>query len=85
MRDSTEHVGISAAASATTTTSARLPSSPSPSVSLIDDTPFPERYKFWYYSADEITQDDIPELLAEYKRLVLVEFLNSKKQDSDMK
>jgi len=54
-------------------------------VSLIDDTPFPERYKFWYYSADEITQDDIPELLAEYKRLVLVEFLNSKKQDSDMK
>jgi len=49
------------------------------SINLLDDLPFSQRYKFWNVSADEISRDDIPELLADYKRLVLVEFLANKK------
>lgn len=68
----------------TTTTTTTPPSttndSPTSDVSIVDDVPFNQRYKFWNYASDEITPDLIPELLAEYKRLALVEFTTFKKK-----
>jgi len=65
----------------TTPTSQSTPHhSNSSSVSLIDDLPFSERYKFWNKTSDEITPDMIPELLSEYKRLALAEFTHHKRK-----
>jgi hypothetical protein len=34
----------------------------------------PDTYKFWNYCPDDLKPEDIPALLAEYKRLALVEY-----------
>jgi len=39
----------------------------------VDNLTFEEKYKFWNCGPEEITKDKIPELLQEYKRLVIVE------------
>jgi len=39
----------------------------------VDNLTFEEKYKFWNCGPEDITKDKIPELLQEYKRLVIVE------------
>lgn len=46
------------------------------SVSMFADAEkdFPAKYKFWNCTPDDLKHEDIPELLAEYKRLALLEY-----------
>jgi len=47
-----------------------------PSISQVisvDNRPFEEKYKYWNYGPENLTPQDIIELLSEYKRLALVE------------
>jgi hypothetical protein len=46
---------------------------------------FRKRYKFWNYTVDDLKLEDLTELLAEYKRLVVVEYTQLKKKSSQQK